>query len=150
MAIQESLQQTHDKVSQIKSLHNTILSSPRNDPGMWILCHCLFTAQWIQSDGCNLFDGYIVQYNVITGVKQLLEKLIQSITKEMSQIGKDLKGIPLYLISYLLHKLIIFPILINSHAAAVNKAAAHDLKSGKLSETEFRMIRTVHSSLTAK
>lgn len=30
---------------------------------------------------------------MMTGLKQMLEKLIQSITKEMSQLGKNLKGI---------------------------------------------------------
>lgn len=37
-----------------------------------------------------------------------------------------------------------------SYVAAVNKAAINDHRNGKLSETEFRMIRTVHTSLTTK
>lgn len=76
----------------------------------------------------------------------MLEKLTQTLTKEMNQIVKDLKGTFMNVICCVKFNYCysIFTLL------ATNKTATHDHKSRRLTDTEHRMIRTVHSSLTAK
>lgn len=86
-SIQESLQQTHDKVTQMRSLHNTILSSPKSDPSI--------KYKFVSHNFSDCIKSHILKLNLTeysTGVKEMLEKLTQTVTKEMNQIVKDLKG----------------------------------------------------------
>lgn len=63
----------------------------------------------------------------------------------MSKIGKDLKGWTLQIIIILQ---VIKPL--SYIDTETNKAANGDRKGKKISETEFRMICTFHTSLTTR